>query len=201
MTELTVLQAVRFKGRTSLEGLAATLGDDVADVAETVGQLTRTGLLVDGTSLRISPGGRARLGELLAAERRGVDRTALAAVYREFHTPNREFKQLATDWQLRNGRPNIHDDAEYDAAVVARLERLHQRVMPIIAAAAAQLPRLGHYSAKLRAALDRVKAGDIVWLSRPIIDSYHTVWFELHEELILAAGRTRESEAETADAQ
>jgi hypothetical protein len=30
-----------------------------------------------------------------------------------------------------------------------------------------------------------------MWLARPLIDSYHTVWFELHEELILATGRTR----------
>ena len=67
--------------------------------------------------------------------------------------------------------------------------------MPIIAAAAAQLPRLDRYSVKLESAFGKVKAGDLVWLSRPIIDSYHTVWFELHEELILAAGLTRESEA------
>ena len=40
-----------------------------------------------------------------------------------------------------------------------------------------------------------------MWLVRPLIDSYHTVWFELHEELILAAGLTRESEAKAGDAQ
>jgi hypothetical protein len=40
-----------------------------------------------------------------------------------------------------------------------------------------------------------------MWLSRPLIDSYHTVWFELHEELILAAGLTREAEAESGNAQ
>jgi hypothetical protein len=38
-------------------------------------------------------------------------------------------------------------------------------------------------------------AGDTTWLARPIIDSYHTVWFELHEELIAASGLTREEEA------
>jgi hypothetical protein len=43
--------------------------------------------------------------------------------------------------------------------------------------------------------LDKVKSGDTTWLARPIIDSYHTVWFELHEELIAASGLTREEEA------
>ncbi len=28
-----------------------------------------------------------------------------------------------------------------------------------------------------------------------MIDSYHTVWFELHEELIALSGLTREDEA------
>jgi hypothetical protein len=70
----------------------------------------------------------------------------------------------------------------------------------VVAAAAAQVPRLGRYSAKLRAALDHVHGGQTQWLSRPLIDSYHTVWFELHEELILAAGLTRESEAKSGEA-
>jgi hypothetical protein len=33
-----------------------------------------------------------------------------------------------------------------------------------------------------------VASGETIWLTRPIIDSYHTVWFELHEELIAATG-------------
>ena len=79
-------------------------------------------------------------------------------------------------------------------AVLARLDEVHRRVTPIVDAAAAELPRLGRYAAKLQTALDRVRAGETMWLSRPLIDSYHTVWFELHEELILAAGLTREAE-------
>jgi pyruvate,orthophosphate dikinase len=33
-----------------------------------------------------------------------------------------------------------------------------------------------------------------------MVDSYHTVWFELHEELIGMAGRTRATEAESGSA-
>jgi hypothetical protein len=33
------------------------------------------------------------------------------------------------------------------------------------------------------------------------VDSYHTVWFELHEELIQAVGLSREDEAKTGHAQ
>jgi hypothetical protein len=109
-----------------------------------------------------------------------------------------------TDWQLKggaDGEPNAHDDAEYDAAVLARLDEVHARVLPIIEAAAAQLPRLNAYSTKLLAALGKVKSGDTAWLTRPLTDSYHTVWFELHEELIGAIGMTREEAAKSGDAQ
>jgi hypothetical protein len=198
VSELAVLQAVRLKGRVSLGDLAATLAEDVAG---TVDRLTRSGLLIDGKTLRVSPDGRARLDELLTAERRHVDQAALSAAYGDFRAVNTEFKALVTDWQLKDGQPNTHDDTDYDAAVLARLDNVHQRVTPIIAAVAAELPRLRRYSAKLQAALDKVHAGETVWLSRPIIDSYHTVWFELHEELILAAGLTRESEARSGNAQ
>jgi hypothetical protein len=70
-----------------------------------------------------------------------------------------------------------------------------------MATVTAQLPRLSAYPAKLSAALDKIKAGEVAWLTRPLVDSYHTVWFELHEELILAAGLTREEAARSGDAQ
>lgn len=196
-----MLQAIRLKGRVTPTDLAATLNEDVGDVTET---LTASGLLVGGATLRISPSGRDRLNELLAQEREGVDPAAVAAVYDDFRSVNHDFKALVTDWQLKGGPgspPNAHDDAEYDAAVLARLDRVHARVLPIIAAAGAQLPRLNAYAAKLVAALGKIKGGDSSWLTRPLIDSYHTVWFEMHEELIGAVGLTREEAARSGDAQ
>jgi hypothetical protein len=191
VSELAVLQAVRLKGRVSRDDLTTTLGDDVGRQVEA---LVEAGLLVDGPALRISPEGRERLEELLGDERRNIDTSAVVAEYAEFRSVNAEFKSLVTDWQLKDGQPNAHDDPAYDAAVLARLDQVHRRVTPIVDAVSAELPRLGRYRAKLQTALDRVRAGETMWLSRPLIDSYHTVWFELHEELILATGLTREAE-------
>jgi hypothetical protein len=191
VSELVVLQAVRLKGRVSRDDLAATLGEDRFDVID---RLVGSGLLLDGPTLRLSPEGRGRLEGLLADERSRADAAAVLAAYDEFRSVNAEFKALVTDWQLKDGQPNTHEVAGYDAAVLARLDDVHRRVTPIIAAAAAQLPRLSGYSVKLQTALDNIHAGQTMWLARPLIDSYHTVWFELHEELILATGRTRETD-------
>lgn len=204
MTELAVLQGVRLKGRVSRTDLAATLGADPGDIGPVVERLAAADLLVEGATLQITRTGSDRLATLLAEEREGIDAGAMSAAYRDFRAVNADLKRLVTDWQLKGGPdgvPNAHDDAEYDAAVLARLDDVHARVMPIIEAAAAQLPRLNAYAAKLAAALGKLKAGDTAWLTRPLIDSYHTVWFELHEELIVAVGLTREEAARSGDAQ
>jgi hypothetical protein len=201
MDELKVLQAARLKGRVTPADLAATVDTDSASAAATIAELTEAGFLVAGKALKLSPEGRQRLNTLLAAELSGVDNDAIANAYSDFRGVNAEFKALVADWQLKDGAPNTHEDADYDAGVLARLASVHERVTPIVAAAAAQLPRLGSYSDKLAAALKKVQAGDSVWFTRPLIDSYHTEWFELHEELILAAGLTREGEAKAGHAQ
>jgi hypothetical protein len=195
MDELTLLQAMRLKGRVQPAALAAALDTNVVDLDETLKALTEAGLLIEGKTVRMSPEGRDRLAELLSEERRGIDSQSFARTYDEFRTVNRDFKSLVSEWQLREGEPNCHDDAEYDAAVLARLDGVHQGVTAVLAAATEPLPRLGAYTARLSAALDKIHAGDVSWFTRPIVDSYHTVWFELHEELIGAAGLTREQEA------
>jgi DNA-binding MarR family transcriptional regulator len=201
MDELTLLQAVRLKGRIRPADLAATLDEDEADVDASVKELAEAGLFTEGKTVRLSPDGRTRLGQLLDEERRAIDGEAFARAYDEFRTVNREFKSLVAEWQLRSGEPNDHSDAAYDAAVLSRLDGVHESVLPIVASTSTQLPRLDAYSAKLSVALDKIHAGDTTWFTRPLVDSYHTVWFELHEELIGAAGLTREAEAEAGHAE
>jgi hypothetical protein len=201
MSELTVLQAVRLKGRVSEAGLAAALGIPLTAVAETIAPLVESGLLVAGKTVKVSPEGRDRLATLLAEERSAIDQAAMASAYDQFRIVNGELKSLVSDWQIRNDEPNTHEDANYDESVLTRLGGVHDKVLPIIAAVTAQIPRLGSYADRLSAAYAKITVGETMWFIRPMIDSYHTVWFELHEELILAAGLTREDEAKAGHAQ
>ena len=54
------------------------------------------------------------------------------------------------------------------------------------------LPRLKIYGDKLLAALEAAEDGDVEWVSDIRRDSYHTVWFELHEELLRIMGTERD---------
>ena len=116
--------------------------------------------------------------------------------YERFELINTDLKQLVTQWQTREigGQrvPNDHSDADYDDDVIGRLGDLHERFEPTLDSMIAAEPRFGVYKDKLSFALDKAEDGDVDWVSDARTESYHTVWFELHEDLLRVLGRTRE---------
>ncbi len=121
---------------------------------------------------------------------------AFAAGYGKFENINNELKQLITDWQTMTVAgeivPNDHSNAAHDEKIVAKLGDLHERAAPMLAGLAVGLPRLTRYAARLEAALDKAESGEINFVSGAKIDSYHTVWFELHEDLLRILDRKRD---------
>jgi hypothetical protein len=113
-----------------------------------------------------------------------------------FEIVNRELKQIITDWQAVEvgGQriPNDHGDADYDGRVLDRLGDLHERFEPVLAALVRCVPRFDCHARGLNAARERAEAGEIAWVSDARLDSYHTVWFELHEDLLRLGGKQRE---------
>ena len=120
----------------------------------------------------------------------------MAAATERFERINLELKQLITDWQTVEigGKrvPNDHADKAYDEAIIGRLGDLHERFEPILKALVAGEPRLGVYARKLGEALEQAEDGNTAAVSDARSESYHTVWFELHEDLLRLTGRQRE---------
>jgi hypothetical protein len=194
--ELVILQLARLRGRPSVDDIAVGSGLETDLAAAIVEKLTAEARLQEARGrLRITPDGREQLARLIGEERVSVDHERLASAYARFTDTNTEFKQVLTDWQLINGSPNEHTDPEYDAAVIERLVDLHRRFAPLLQHLGDLAPRLKIYPPRFEAALSKVRAGDHSWLARPLVDSYHTAWFELHEDLISLLGLTRADEA------
>lgn len=196
--ELTVLRIIAIKGRVPADVVAGSLDTDAPTVQAALDRFAKRELVkTTPMGYRITPTGRTRCSELVDAERHAADQSEVAAIYENFCDHNKELKAVITDWQMRGpGQPNDHSDGEYDDAILDRLAALHQGVLPLLDRIVAAAPRLSHYKRRLQRAADAVVAGDHTYVSRPILDSYHTVWFELHEDLIGLAGLTRASEAE-----
>jgi pyruvate,orthophosphate dikinase len=77
------------------------------------------------------------------------------------------------------------------ADVAARLTAFHAGAAPLAEEAAGLAPRLAPYGPRLAHAAGAVAAGDVRYVAHPLVDSYHSVWFELHEELLHLAGLSR----------
>ena len=200
--QLAILQIVRLKGRSSVEDIAAAARVDNGRVAEAMAGLFESGLVQERTRGRFSltPNGKSHLGELLAAERDTVRPEILEDLHQRFLLLNTEFKTLVTDWQQRDGTPNDHSDVDYDAAIMERLAAVDTASRPLVGDIIAHVPRLSPFEARFGDAFARLNSGDTKWFLHPLCDSYHTVWFELHEELIALTGRTRQDEAAAGNA-
>ncbi len=195
MLETRILQAARLKGRLSVDAAATSAAVSPDEAGVEIERLREQGYLKGESSVRATPEGKAHVARLVATERESVDQAALADAYEEFDSHNSALKQVVSDWQLRDGAPNDHTDADYDGAVLARLGELHAQFRPLVERIADLAPRLAPYVARFDHALEQINAGDHTYVARPIMDSYHTVWFEFHEELIGLLGLSREEEA------
>ena len=200
-----VMHGLRLKGFAEAAAVAEAVGVTEADAKPVLDQLVVDGAAThrDGriSGFTLTAAGRTQHAELLAAEldELGI-RPAVHASYRRFLGLNTELLTVCTDWQLRDVEGesvvNDHTDASHDAAVIARLAGLHAAVEPIVADLAAILDRYAGYGPRLSFALEQVVAGDHDWFTKPMLPSYHTVWFELHEDLLSTLGIERGSEGE-----
>jgi hypothetical protein len=129
----------------------------------------------------------ADVGHLHIAEK-------LHDTYEVFLGINERFKTLCGDWQLKDGAPNDHSDAEYDRQVVEQLVALNAEALPVVSAMGEVLIRFAPYAPRLASTCQRVVSGETNMFTGVMCGSYHDVWMELHEDLILTQGIDRSAE-------
>ncbi len=143
--------------------------------------------------------GRAEVARLLCEERAlpGV-RSGVRDAYQRFMDLNPRLLGVCTRWQVRSSGGaevvNDHSDPAYDEGVALELVELNEEVRPVLGDLAGLLGRFAGYRPRLDGALERVRAGAPDWFSSPRVDSYHSVWFELHEDLLATLGMQRSDE-------
>jgi hypothetical protein len=201
--ELLALHAVRLRGFTDVASAARRFTLDPGAVEELLLDEQALGRVawsefagLGGWSL--TDRGRAHGERLLAAELAAVPggREAVSATFEAFGPLNDRLQGACTGWQLRPrpGDPlaeNDHTDPAWDGLVVAELDALARELVAVVHGLVAVLDRFASYDRRFSAALDRVRAGDGSWVNRTGEDSCHTVWFELHEDLLATLGLPR----------
>jgi hypothetical protein len=199
-TRFLVLHGLRLKGFGEPPAVAAAVGLEEDLTAKTIGELQAEELVLrrDGrlSGFALTPAGRAEQERLAAAD---LDATGaldrIKAVYEGFLELNGAFKVLCTDWQLRDGELYDHGDPAYNRTIFERLGVLHGSLTgEVLAPLGELLERFSVYGPRFADAVVRLEAGELDYLTKPLIDSYHTIWFELHEDLITGLGIDRSQE-------
>ncbi len=194
-----VVRTLAIKGYAMGDMLALALGVDSDEAAAMVERLAADGIAKDsGGMFSLTDDGKALGAEMIAADSEAWGVANATAALDAFIALDHKMKDIVTAWQMKEVEGeqvlNDHADAEYDAAVLKRLADLHLETTAWIAPLIAGLPRLASYGRRLDAAAERAATGDGMYIASPRVDSYHGVWFELHEDLIRLSGKTREEE-------
>jgi pyruvate,orthophosphate dikinase len=194
-----VLRALLVKGYATPEAAGVAVRCSTEEASELLDRLGADGLAeIAAGSFRLTKDGRAVAAEKLAADREAWGVANAVAALDAFVALDGRMKETVTAWQMRevDGQQafNDHSDAAYDARVLGELGALHVDASAWLAPLIASLPRLGAYLERLDRAAASIAGGDGKYIASPRVDSYHTVWFELHEDLIHLAGRNRADE-------
>ena len=170
---LLVVHVLRVRGLVDTTDVASATGQEVDVVGAHLADLEAAGLASykEGrlTGWMLTSDGRTHGEDLVAAE---LDDTGLRdevdAAYRRFLDVNQAFLSLCTDWQISTD----WEDPDAEPVVNDHTDLVYDGAR----------------------ALDRVRSGDLDWFTGVEVDSYHRVWFELHENLLATLGIERARE-------
>jgi hypothetical protein len=202
--ELLVLHGLRVKGMADIEAVAQRFALDPDLVHELLldyeafGWISRVSF-ADINGWALTRAGRAENERRLSVE---LDQTGarseVVATHDVFIALNSGLLAAVTNWQIRPDRAdpsaaNDHTDWRWDERVLDDLRGLQRQLRPVCEQLAAALQRFTGYAERYSAALERVDRGERAWVAQPKIDSCHTVWMELHEDLLATLGLKRGS--------
>ena len=198
-----VLEVLLIKGIATVDQLTLNLACDPESLSALLAQLGAASLIEAATGGdRLTGEGKLRALAAFDADRQRIGADRLAELLGSFHELDLRMKDTVTAWQLRpsGDEPvfNDHSDPGYDAQVLERLSELHHDAVAWVAPLTAAFARFERYQGRLEWALTVAQGGDQRYVASPRVDSYHSVWFELHEDLIRLIGRRRSDELETA---
>ena len=182
--ELLVLHCLRCIGFVSHPRIVAAAGLSESEVDERLADLVAAGLVTHDPGefggWGLSEAGRAADAERITEElATSGTRAAITRAYDDFLVLNPELIELCTAWLLRP-----------DPKVLDLLTDFDQRADAVLADLSSALYRFKRYRVRLADALARARAGQHDHVATDL-ESYHNVWFQLHEDLLATLGLPR----------
>jgi hypothetical protein len=183
-TELQVLHSLRCIGFVQRSRITTATGLPESEVDAELRRLASAGLVRhepgDFGGWGLSEAGRAADTERIAEElATSGTRAAITRAFDDFLVLNPELIDLCTAWLLHA-----------DPKALDLLVDFDRRADPVLEDLSSALLRFGRYRTRLADALARVRSGQHDYVANDL-ESYHTVWFQLHEDLLTTLGIPR----------
>ena len=192
-----VLNAVLLKKMASAGTVAELTGRSVDEVERYFTDLERREaiFLADSNALSTETGTtliKAFADRHYASLR--ADET-MAGWHARFEPLNRQLLAAITAWQTVDAGgakfANDHSDPAYDDKVLSRIEGIVAKMGRLLDEFGAKVPRFVRYRDRLDTALEKAYAGETRYISDVQLDSIHSIWFEMHEDILLVLGLER----------
>lgn len=103
--------------------------------------------------------------------------------YEQFEILNSEFLKLISKWQASG----------MERRILSQLLRVVERHIAAIGRIVESIPRYRVYADRFTNAMERVDLGDTSFVTNPLADSIHNIWFEFHEDILAVIGRPRDT--------
>jgi hypothetical protein len=187
--DLLVLHALRCIGFAGAARVSEAAGLPEPDVESELIDLAVAGLVthVKGEfgGWGLTGPGRAADAKRIAAELDASGaRRAVTEAFDDFLFLNPLMLDLCTAWQMRPS------DGSHDSRMLDLLIGFDRRAEAVLDELSAVLLRFRRYRVRLTTALTLAKAGELHYVVDDLA-SYHTVWFQLHEDLLATLGLER----------
>lgn len=107
--------------------------------------------------------------------------------YQRFESLNSQFLKTISAWQMGGEEEGTLD----------RLLKVVERQVKALGTITDTIPRYARYAERFERTLGIVEGGKSEYVTSPMVDSLHNIWFEFHEDILTVLGRPRlEAEAE-----
>jgi hypothetical protein len=192
-----IFTALTLKPFADVDQVVAILGAAPGDVEAALARCVESDQVADLDGKYGLTGASNELVGAIYASRYGGwrDQPDRVAALDAFEQVNGRLLGVMTDWQtvdVAGSRvPNGHDDADYDERILTRLDKVHAGMERALAPLAAADQLISRFIARLADALQRAEVGRTEYVCDVEVESFHNIWFQLHEHLLRTFGRER----------
>lgn len=182
----TVLQYLSREGVAGTETIADDTNIPDTELMETMNDLESDGYVEGDGFWYLTDEGESYFNDVLRARFTSDQIAELEDCYQEFESLDSRFKELANSWQRR-------DDERARDELIGDLTEFHREVEAFLDGFSEPIrAEYQTYVNELESALETLRGGDDDYFTGTDVDSYHTIWFRWHDDLLRTLGKQRD---------